>query len=116
MNDTVVKDNFVPGGAALLRVRTPRDCKAAGITVDPGLPVEAIVSCGPFRRPGGPVAHREDDEHFGQPRHRVGPARSSSNGAPLLELRGVTKRFGPVQALTRIELRDPAGPGDGSGR
>jgi ABC-type sugar transport system ATPase subunit len=33
---------------------------------------------------------------------------SSSNGA-LLELRGVTKRFGPVQALTRINFEVPAG-------
>ena len=34
---------------------------------------------------------------------------SSSNGAPLLELRGITKRFGPVQALTRINLEVPPG-------
>ncbi len=32
-----------------------------------------------------------------------------SNGAPLLTLRGVTKRFGPVQALTRINLDIPPG-------
>jgi D-xylose transport system ATP-binding protein len=38
----------------------------------------------------------------------VSPA-SSSNGAPLLELRGITKRFGPVQALTRINLEIPPG-------
>jgi ABC-type sugar transport system ATPase subunit len=37
------------------------------------------------------------------------PARSSSNGGPLLELRGVTKRFGPVQALTKINFEIPAG-------
>ena len=37
------------------------------------------------------------------------PAPSSSNGVPLLELRGVTKRFGPVQALTRINLEVPPG-------
>ena len=37
------------------------------------------------------------------------PAPSSSNGAPLLELRGVTKRFGPVQALTRINFEVPPG-------
>ena len=36
-------------------------------------------------------------------------ATSSSNGAPLLELRGVTKRFGPVQALTRINIEIPPG-------
>jgi ABC-type sugar transport system ATPase subunit len=34
---------------------------------------------------------------------------SSSNGSPLLELRGVTKRFGPVQALTRIGFEIPPG-------
>jgi ABC-type sugar transport system ATPase subunit len=34
---------------------------------------------------------------------------SSSNGAPLLELRGVTKRFGPVQALSRINIEIPPG-------
>jgi ABC-type sugar transport system ATPase subunit len=34
---------------------------------------------------------------------------SSSNGAPLLELRGVTKRFGPVQALSRINFEIPPG-------
>jgi ABC-type sugar transport system ATPase subunit len=34
---------------------------------------------------------------------------ASSNGAPLLELRGVTKRFGPVQALTRINFEVPPG-------
>ena len=36
-------------------------------------------------------------------------APGSSNGAPLLELRGVTKRFGPVQALTRINFEVPPG-------
>ncbi len=34
---------------------------------------------------------------------------SNSNGAPLLELRGVTKRFGPVQALTRVNFEIPPG-------
>jgi ABC-type sugar transport system ATPase subunit len=34
---------------------------------------------------------------------------SSANGTPLLELRGVTKRFGPVQALTRINFEIPPG-------
>jgi ABC-type sugar transport system ATPase subunit len=34
---------------------------------------------------------------------------SASNGAPLLELRGITKRFGPVQALTRINFEVPPG-------
>jgi ABC-type sugar transport system ATPase subunit len=36
-------------------------------------------------------------------------AESSSNGAPLLSLRGLTKRFGPVQALTRIHFEVPPG-------
>src|ERR1700730_1405388 len=30
-------------------------------------------------------------------------------GTPLLELRGLSKRFGPVQALTRINLEIPPG-------
>jgi ABC-type sugar transport system ATPase subunit len=30
-------------------------------------------------------------------------------GAPLLQLRGITKRFGPVQALTRVDLDVPPG-------
>ena len=33
----------------------------------------------------------------------------SSNGVPLLELRGITKRFGPVQALTKINIEIPPG-------
>jgi len=37
------------------------------------------------------------------------PATGGSNGVPLLELRGVTKRFGPVQALTRINFEVPPG-------
>jgi ABC-type sugar transport system ATPase subunit len=32
-----------------------------------------------------------------------------SNGTPLLSLRGITKRFGPVQALTRIDVDIPPG-------
>jgi ABC-type sugar transport system ATPase subunit len=36
-------------------------------------------------------------------------ADSRSNGTPLLALRGVTKRFGPVQALTRINFEIPPG-------
>jgi ABC-type sugar transport system ATPase subunit len=35
--------------------------------------------------------------------------RGSSDGAPLLALRGVTKRFGPVQALTRVDFDVPPG-------
>ena len=41
-----------------------------------------------------------------EPRDRGGAAR---NGAPLLALRGLTKRFGPVQALTRIDFDVPPG-------
>jgi ABC-type sugar transport system ATPase subunit len=33
----------------------------------------------------------------------------SADGAPLLSLRGVTKTFGPVRALTRIDLDIPPG-------
>jgi ABC-type sugar transport system ATPase subunit len=34
---------------------------------------------------------------------------SSSNGPALLSLRGITKRFGPVEALTRIDFEVPPG-------
>ena len=34
---------------------------------------------------------------------------AGSNGAPLLSLRGIAKRFGPVQALSRIDLDVPPG-------
>ena len=37
------------------------------------------------------------------------PAGGSSNGTPLLSVRGITKRFGPVQALTRIDFEVPPG-------
>jgi ABC-type sugar transport system ATPase subunit len=33
----------------------------------------------------------------------------ASNGTPLLELRGISKHFGPVQALTRIHFEVPPG-------
>jgi len=33
----------------------------------------------------------------------------SANGTPLLRLRGITKTFGPVRALTRVDLDVPAG-------
>jgi ABC-type sugar transport system ATPase subunit len=36
-------------------------------------------------------------------------AEASANGTPLLSLRGITKRFGAVQALTRIDLDVPPG-------
>jgi ABC-type sugar transport system ATPase subunit len=39
----------------------------------------------------------------------TGASESSSNGTPLLSLRGISKRFGPVQALTRIEFEIPPG-------
>jgi D-xylose transport system ATP-binding protein len=35
--------------------------------------------------------------------------RPTEQGAPLLELRKVVKRFGPVQALTQVDLTVPAG-------
>ncbi len=35
------------------------------------------------------------------------PSGSSSNAGPLLALRGVTKRFGPVQALTSVDFELP---------
>jgi ABC-type sugar transport system ATPase subunit len=43
------------------------------------------------------------------PATKAGSGVSSSNGAPLLELRGITKRFGPVQALTKVNFEVPPG-------
>jgi ABC-type sugar transport system ATPase subunit len=37
------------------------------------------------------------------------PDGAGSNGTPLLSLRGIAKRFGPVQALSRIDLDVPPG-------
>src|ERR1700722_18594967 len=37
------------------------------------------------------------------------PSGREPNDAPLLELRGVTKRFGPVQALTKVSFDVPPG-------
>ena len=37
------------------------------------------------------------------------PEGSGPNAAPLLALRGVTKRFGPVQALTAVDFEIPPG-------
>jgi D-xylose transport system permease protein len=37
------------------------------------------------------------------------PGGAGANGAPLLELRGVSKRFGAVQALSRIDFEVPPG-------
>jgi ABC-type sugar transport system ATPase subunit len=49
----------------------------------------------------GSTTARPDDASTGEP--------ASAQGAPLLELRKITKRFGPVQALTDIDLVVPAG-------
>jgi len=38
-----------------------------------------------------------------------GAAQPASNGAPLLVLRGITKTFGPVRALTDVDLDVPEG-------
>jgi len=38
-----------------------------------------------------------------------GPVATGSDGAVLLSLRGITKRFGPVQALTRVDFDLPPG-------
>jgi ABC-type sugar transport system ATPase subunit len=43
------------------------------------------------------------------PATAAGSGASTSNGVPLLELRGVSKHFGPVQALTRIHFEIPPG-------
>jgi ABC-type sugar transport system ATPase subunit len=43
------------------------------------------------------------------PTSATGSGDGGSNGSPLLTLRGVTKRFGPVQALTRVNLELPPG-------
>ena len=37
------------------------------------------------------------------------PAATGSNGGPLLEVHGITKRFGAVQALSRVQFEVPAG-------
>jgi ABC-type sugar transport system ATPase subunit len=47
---------------------------------------------------------------IGEPATTEGDRTSATvNGAPLLALRGVTKTFGPVRALTRINFEVPAG-------
>jgi len=38
-----------------------------------------------------------------------GTQRGAANGTPLLSLRGISKSFGPVRALTRVDLDIPAG-------
>ena len=38
------------------------------------------------------------------PANASAPASGSADGAPLLSLQGITKRFGPVQALTHVHL------------
>src|ERR1700685_1076437 len=42
-------------------------------------------------------------------REPVETAAHSPEGEPLLEVRGITKRFGPVQALTRVNFSLPPG-------
>jgi D-xylose transport system ATP-binding protein len=37
------------------------------------------------------------------------PVEGEGDGAPLLRLRGLSKNFGPVQALTKVDLDIPAG-------
>jgi ABC-type sugar transport system ATPase subunit len=43
------------------------------------------------------------------PATATAPERGTSDGVPLLSLRSVSKRFGPVQAMTRVNLDVPAG-------
>jgi ABC-type sugar transport system ATPase subunit len=42
-------------------------------------------------------------------REPVDSGAHNSNGVPLLEIRGITKRFGPVQALSRVNFVIPPG-------
>ncbi|HEY7135113.1 MAG TPA: ATP-binding cassette domain-containing protein [Acidimicrobiia bacterium] len=49
----------------------------------------------------GTTSERPGDDTTGE--------RPTESGAPLLELRKVTKRFGPVQALTQVDFTVPAG-------
>ncbi|MBV8951733.1 MAG: sugar ABC transporter ATP-binding protein [Actinobacteria bacterium] len=49
----------------------------------------------------GPAAERTDDPSAVEERR--------ASAAPLLELRKITKRFGPVQALVNVDLEVPAG-------
>jgi len=49
------------------------------------------------------------EEMSAENREPVDSGADKSNGAPLLEVRGLTKRFGPVQALSRINLTVPPG-------
>ena len=61
---------------------------------------------GPFPIREGPVSATETMSTSNNP-STAGPSSSSSNGVPLLALRGVTKRFGPVQALTGVDFELP---------
>ncbi|HXW35763.1 MAG TPA: ATP-binding cassette domain-containing protein [Acidimicrobiales bacterium] len=38
-----------------------------------------------------------------------GPGDAASDGVPIVQLRGVTKSFGPVRALTKVDLDVPTG-------
>ena len=58
---------------------------------------------GRARRPGRP-----HHEHFQLPRPLL-PSSPPDAGDSLLELRGVSKRFGPVQALNSVKLKLPPG-------
>ena len=64
----------------------------------------------------GPPAAREGPRHVRESMStgetlatRESGNGTSTNGTPLLSLRGVSKTFGPVRALTRIDLEIPAG-------
>jgi ABC-type sugar transport system ATPase subunit len=51
----------------------------------------------------------DDMSTAGSPTTATASDGGRSNGTPLLALQGVTKRFGPVQALTRINIDIPPG-------
>jgi D-xylose transport system ATP-binding protein len=63
----------------------------------------------------GPPAAREGPRHVREPMStgETPATRESGNGTgdgtPLLSLRGLSKSFGPVRALTRVDLDIPAG-------
>jgi ABC-type sugar transport system ATPase subunit len=62
---------------------------------------------GPSGNPGRARRATETMSTSNSPATGAEPGYSASSGAPLLELRGITKRFGPVQALTRINFEIP---------
>ena len=86
MNSTIVKDKFVPV-TQLCSGNYAADCKAAGIT-------PRVPSCTGWTEPAGRAAG--DDRVIGdQP-----PGR-------LLQLQGISKSFGAVRALDRVDLESP---------